>query len=297
MARIKKLGSGITPLFYPLLPFLTGVLRVMDDRPASPPYPPRPPLMLEQREEVPPPRLTDNGCEEGIDWGPADSPTPDPNPTSVTPPSPAAPAFPQLDSPLRLSLPHPGTRGTGGKKKKAGLLLSQDRTSPKQHPHPPLPPFGSLSPVSPPRLHRPLSYGHPPASAQPAPPSSSPSLLLLPLLSCCKRPFLLCLSVPSRAGIAPAAASRTAQQKMAGGGRQTHPTSPLLLPPPRFPTALPAPSPLKCPGGAEGGLPGTGGAASLTCGEPGRHLSEGRGLHAQVFLRGGGSGGEGGGGG
>lgn len=73
MARIQGLGSGIIPLFYSRLPFPTGVLRVMDDSPASLPCPPRPPPTSEQLEEVPPPRPTDNGCEDRIAWGPADS--------------------------------------------------------------------------------------------------------------------------------------------------------------------------------------------------------------------------------
>lgn len=260
MARIKKLGSGITPLFYPLLPFLTGVLRVMDDRPASPPYPPRPPLMLEQREEVPPPRLTDNGCEEGIDWGPADSPTPDPNPTSVTPPSPAAPAFPQLDSPLRLSLPHPGTRGTGGKKKKSrpppfpGSNFPQ--TAPPSPPSAVRVPFSSLAPPPSPTpfLWPPARIGstRPPFFLPVPPPPPPPPLLLQTAIS-----IVSLGAKPSRDR--PGRCQPHSPAENGWRGTPDPPNLPSSSSSSPVPDRAPGPLPAEVPGGGRGGAAGHGG--------------------------------------
>ena len=147
---------------------------------------------------------------------------------------------------------------------------------------PPCPPPDLTAPRSPgapsprsvplrsPPAPTPLSQGRPPAAALPAPlppRPSSPSPAANGHFHCVSAAML-----PSRAGPAPApsaaAANRRADVKRPGGTAGP--------PPPHAPPAAPRVSP-------------------LTCGEPGGHLSEGRGLHAQVFLRGGEGGGGGGG--
>lgn len=217
----------------------------------------------------------------------------EPQPPPQTPRSPPT-AFPQLDSPLRLSLPHPGTRGRGGKKiahtrprceeRRLPLSSAPDQASPTPHL-----PFSSL-PLPTPLLRPPARIG---STRPPLPPRpSSPSLAANGHFYC-----VSAAAVPSRAGIAPApaTASHTVRQKMAGGGRETHPTllsSSSSLPPrppwrpPALRTRRPLPAEVPSPpphtrypqlsGRRRPGVgTGHGGAASLTCGEPGRHLSEG----------------------
>lgn len=267
----------------------------MDDRPASPPCPPRPPPMPEQREEVPPPRPTDNGCEEGIHGAP---PTPDPSPTSVAPLSPAAPqhfrsSARPCGSPRHITAPVV-QEGKKKKKKKSRPHLFLASSFPPTAPPSPMP-LGCLSPVSshPPAFTDPFPMAtrphrlNPPPLLPPRPSSSSPS-------SPAANGHFYCVSLgakPSRDR--PGRCQPHSPAENGWRGTPDPPNSPpfFLLAASRTPSR---PLPRRT---APGGLPRARSAASLTCGEPGRHLSEGRGLHAQVFLRGGGSGGEGGRGG